>query len=114
VFGSGRVLEKETLLRFARSLADLRIEVKQLRCCTTKACLTSEPGSSHKFSCPHDAPLAHDGLLRKPDILICYQHPVFRIWFFAPQGYFRASESLEAIHENLRDLEDCRIIGRKK
>jgi len=33
VFGSDRVLEKETLLRFARSLADLRIEVKQLCCC---------------------------------------------------------------------------------
>ena len=65
------MLEKETLLRFARSLADLRIEVKQLCCCTTKACITSEPGSSHKFSGPHDAPLAHDGLLRKPDILIC-------------------------------------------
>jgi len=80
------VLEKETLLRFARSLADLRIEVKQLCCSTTKACITSEPGSSHKLSSPHDAPLAHDGLLRKPDILICYQHPVFRIWFFGPAG----------------------------
>jgi hypothetical protein len=78
VFGSNCVLEKETLLRFARSLADLRIEVKALCCCTTKACITSDPRSSHKFSCPRDAPLAHDGLLRKPDILICHQHLVLR------------------------------------